>query len=202
MGKRKSLSRDRLIRRGAIRAPKTKVFLFCEGKVTENLYFQRLLKTKSNAALEVCRAGGVPRTLFDAANSKLKEVNKSGQPDDQVWLVFDCDEHPKVYEVLSADNDIVVGYSNPCFEVWLLYHFADHHAPDERGIVKKKLADITEAYCAKKQALLDPEPFMPRVKDAVLRSESGLNDRKVEGAELGNPCSTMVDILNKFELLT
>jgi hypothetical protein len=49
---------------------------------------------------------------------------------DEVWCVFDVDEHPKLAEARDQANanGIQLAVSNPCFELWLLLHFQEHRA--------------------------------------------------------------------------
>jgi hypothetical protein len=47
------------------------------------------------------------------------------EPFDEVWAVFDQDQHTTVAEAksLAEQNGIKVGFSKPSFELWLLLHF-------------------------------------------------------------------------------
>ncbi|WP_407923191.1 RloB family protein [Bifidobacterium aemilianum] len=51
---------------------------------------------------------------------------------DQVWAVFDLDGRDgQVRRAcdLAADNGVHAALSNPCFDVWLIWHFADFSRP-------------------------------------------------------------------------
>ncbi len=60
---------------------------------------------------------------------------------DQVWGVFDVDDHPNLEEALelATREDIQVAVSNPCFELWALLHFQDQHANIPRNKVRQAL---------------------------------------------------------------
>lgn len=90
--------------------------------------------------------GGVPKTLVERAT----EMKKAGEREantkkdeylryDEVWCVFDIDDHPKIADARqqARDNGIDLAISNPCFELWVLLHFQDQRAhisrcPDTR----------------------------------------------------------------------
>ena len=83
---------------------------------------------------------GAPLSLVDrAADAKRGEAREEkkghGRAHDEVWCVFDRDQHPNVPEALdkAAANGIGVVLSNPCIELWFVLHFADQAAHIERG---------------------------------------------------------------------
>jgi hypothetical protein len=57
---------------------------------------------------------------------------------DEVWCVFDVDEHPMLADALqqARANGINVAVSNPCFELWLLLHFQQQNAWLDRDAAK------------------------------------------------------------------
>lgn len=176
-----------------------KVYLFSEDAVTAPMYLRSLFRSKLNVKLEVVQGGAVPTTLFAGAKHKQSRLPKAG---DKVWLVFDRDDHPQVDQVVNEclGTDIILGYSNPCFELWLLYHYQDHHAPDDRNRVKAKLSAVCEGYCGKTQKLTDITELLPLLADAVLRAEASLVSREEQGAPYGRPSSTMAAIIKSLGL--
>jgi RloB-like protein len=60
---------------------------------------------------------------------------------DEVWAVFDRDDHPLYTEAQKQadDNKIHCANSDPSFELWLLLHFHDQTAPIDRKAARKKL---------------------------------------------------------------
>ena len=76
----------------------------------------------------------MPKTLVERAVAMKREAALEAKRKkdenlkyDQVWCVFDIDEHPFVPEAKqqARDNGIEVAISNPCFELWALLHFRD-----------------------------------------------------------------------------
>lgn len=71
----------------------------------------------------------------------MKEAAKSQDPNDhfdQVWCVFDIDEHLKIPDARqqARDNGISLVVSNPCFDLWILLHYQDLHQHTHRDRVQ------------------------------------------------------------------
>ena len=108
--------------------------------------------------IEIDAAGGTPKTIVERAASRKKESQRlarkredSSLRFDEVWCVFDVDQHPNFAEAKdqARDNGIRLAVSNPCFELWLLLHFTDHRAYIERlnsvTVVRSSCRVITRA---------------------------------------------------------
>lgn len=125
-----------LRRRAGTRPPKRTFVVFCEGEKTEPQYLRAL-----NGVPEIRRAAAVridvqpatgkaPITLVDLAVNFLESTNIDSEVD-EVWCVFDV-ESPTSHPTLMAAVDLAeargirLAISNPCFELWLALHFADH----------------------------------------------------------------------------
>ena len=73
---------------------------------------------------------------------KLKNKAKNeGFPYEQVWCVFDRDEHLNIHEAINQAiaNDIELAYTVPSFELWILLHFQDQSAHIERDRVNDSI---------------------------------------------------------------
>lgn len=186
-------------RRINIRPQKPKVFIFCEGEVTEVRYLIELERSQNILKFEFVKKGAVPKTLFDEAKNTAKQIAK-GDGMDHVWLIFDQDEHPNVDEVLneSATTNIVVGYSNPCFEVWLNWHIQEYGGTDGRKELKRIMSDCCEDYCSTKKSLLRADRLIANVNTACQRAFAKANQLEQSGAKNGRPTSTMYEIIDSF----
>lgn len=132
---------------GAIRrrsqglAPRARILLVCEGSRTEVLYFEELRSSWLLTASEVrvvpsSKAGGShPSKLLDYARRERNRARNDGTPFDAVWCVFDRDEHVGLEECFRDAKRLrfEVAFSNPCFELWYLLHFARQTAHIERN---------------------------------------------------------------------
>lgn len=126
-----------------------KLYLICEGEGTEPYYFTFFKGLSSN--LEIIpippESGTDPMKLLELA--KIKLVNEDSRyimdylANDSVWFVIDTDSWEKEgkiaplrdfcaqnnngfqekYTELKPYSAWNVAQSNPCFEIWLYYHF-------------------------------------------------------------------------------
>jgi hypothetical protein len=110
--------------------------LFVEGRRTEDRYLTEWARRhRQDVVVTVDRFRGVPLSLVKEAvarqrQEKREESRGLGRGYDEIWCVFDVDEHPDLPEAmdLARRSGIFVAVSNPCIELWFLLHFADHTA--------------------------------------------------------------------------
>ena len=195
-------NRSSLKRRHAFRVPKRRFVLFCEGKKTEPGYFRALQRWCPGVIIKIEPSVGVPYTIAIAAAKACRELglarkvrkgNNSFESLDEVWAVFDRDDHPKFNEAIEIckKSSVKIARSNPCFEVWLILHFEDFQKSDGRHVVQKKLQEIAPEYDPDKGKTLDCVGLISCVKAAEVRAENQLLQRKNEGSDFGPPSTTM-----------
>lgn len=197
-----------LERRAHRREPRKQFFIYCEGANTEPDYFYALAKTCSDSMIRVRPVGGVgvPMTVAERAFSKLEELGlsegigkrkklSSFEEGDEVWAVFDRDKHPRYYEAIAfcKENGMRLGYSNPCFEVWLILHIQDYHNCEDHHQVQKRLKTIHPSYNPHKGKTADCSSLVRKVEVAERRAELQLRARRDEcgGRHLGPPHTTV-----------
>ncbi|HEX8392112.1 MAG TPA: RloB family protein [Longimicrobium sp.] len=131
--------------------------IVCEGQVTERQYIEGFNVTRGVAAvrLDVRAPGGDPLVLVERAIKLRNEArHKARRADDrnlaydQVWCVLDVDEHSRLdsARALAAWEGIELAISNPCFELWLLLHFADHSAHLSAADARRRLTRHLPGY--------------------------------------------------------
>jgi len=180
----------RLDRRAiAVLDQRRRYLIVAEGSVTEREYFEHLgRKLRAAVNLVVDPKNGVPKTLVEVALTRKKHAEKLAKRDkddthryDEVWCVFDVDEHPNIAEArqLASSNDIRVAISNPCFELWVLLHFQDHTATMDRKKLRKRLKTHIPDY----DKHLSCEELYDKCDDAIRRSKY----LEKECRELGEP---------------
>jgi RloB-like protein len=116
-----------------------------EGRRTEPEYLARILDLNDRpVVLQIDPRHGVPATLVANAIATKHRNNteaRRGRDEliDEHWCIFDHDEHPDIDEsVLRAvDHGIGIVTSNPCFELWLVLHYADHRRHVDRHTIQK-----------------------------------------------------------------
>ncbi|MEQ4303740.1 RloB family protein [Plantactinospora sp. B6F1] len=108
--------------------------IYCEGKRTEVDYFKGVRRDlrASTVQLEIIPGGGEPFGLVRMAIDRQAQ-KAHGQAADQTWCVFDAEApqpHAKLEDAitLAKKHGIECAISNPCFELFLLWHFRDHTA--------------------------------------------------------------------------
>lgn len=190
--------------------PNIKLYIFCEGKNTEPEFIDDFRKTHGNNLVELIiePAAGAPLTLVTKARDKIralrKHASKSTDPLNklyEVWAVFDRDEHANIAEAfdMARANNIFIGYSNPCFELWPYLHFKEHTAPIHRHDLQKKLESELPAYCSRKSKIVTP-CLLPantyeEAKSRALRLS--VMHQKV-GSEKENPYTDVHNLFDKI----
>ena len=101
-----------LRRTGKLREPKQRFILFCEGKNTEPEYFKALRRVYSSTLIDVkvVPGPGVPMTITERA---IKRAESEGlgmkrrrkkhlyEQNDEIWAIFDRDEHPNYQDAIN-----------------------------------------------------------------------------------------------------
>ena len=186
--------------------PKRKFILFCEGEKTETEYFKAIGRICSSTLIAVETHGGVgvPYTIAEKAveraralglapKSRGKGKKDSYEERDQVWAVFDRDDHPRFDEAVREceKQNVGVGRSNPCFELWLILHEQDYDKPNDRHAMQKALAKLRPEYKLNGAKTPDCEDLVKRVEAAEQRGAKQLQNRESGGDPYGNPSTTV-----------
>ena len=166
-----------------------------EGEKTEPQYINEFLRIHAVPNVHVEPTGFDPKAVVKKA-IELKKANaqRRGNARPRVWAVFDRDEHARYEQAqrLAKKNGICVAVSNPCFEIWAVFHYQDHAAPIDRHGCQKLLGQLCSSYRADRGKLFnDHEVIRANHDSAVRRAERALRDRKREGDPLGNPSTSM-----------
>ena len=189
-------------RRAASKEPKPRIVVCCEGTNTEPQYFKGLASSFGNSlvTVEVHKGQGVPISVVESACQQYdvlkKAANKSKDSFDaffEVWAVFDVDDHKRVPDAKqnAKAKGVRVACSNPCFEIWLLYHFEDCHRPYHRHDLQKYLATKLHGYDPKGGKSISFNKLKDGVVDALRHAEKGLTARRADGCDEGNPSSSV-----------
>lgn len=122
-----------------------KIYIFCEGAKREKDYFKQFKGRDSRIDLIVYDLKDTEDNsasgLVSIANESLDKYQKLAI--DEVWIVLDTDTHDNPHRIEKLKDmrnqcqaeGWQVAQSNPCFEVWLYYHFhADRPKLEEMNI--------------------------------------------------------------------
>lgn len=193
-----------LKRRVNVRDPKRRFIIYTEGKKTEPEYFKAVRQNLRGALIdiEIVEAAGVPATIAKSASADAKSRSRRGrsrssfEETDEVWAVFDRDEHPNVPEALAQCRAARVGtaFSDPCFELWLILHHGEFDRPDNRHEVQAECAKRCQGYDPKNGKSADCDALMPLIEDAEQRASAQLARRKEEGEPPSAPYTTVFEL--------
>ena len=134
--------------------------------------------------------GRSPLYYVKQAIQERNSAARKGSPFDEVWCVFDVDNHADLAEALSLAKakGVHVALSSPSFELWLLWHFEDNSAHISQTHVERRLRPHLPGYSKR---LLGMESRLEGGSEAACRRASQLA-RKHEGdgsPEFANPSS-------------
>jgi hypothetical protein len=192
-----------LQRRGPIRDPLPVILVVCEGKVTEREYIEefRLAHGVTTVRVHVIAPGGDPKALVEHAvalrDSAAREARRTRDMNaayDEAWCVCDVDAHARLAEAqqIAARSGVRIAVSNPCFELWLLLHFADQTA----HLNAAQAVDLVKRHLARYDKHLRFRDVADGYPDAVRRAEALRKRHEELGSAGGNP-STGVYVLTE-----
>jgi len=131
----------------------------CEGQ-TEKAYFDHLRQALRGAVVvKATRDKSSPQSVVDlAVKYRMGDAMRGTEADayDEVWAAMDWDgrtDEVRQAMSLAARSGVKVALSNPCFEVWLLWHFTDFMATSaDRSAVDERLSRLWPTYVKGKSA--------------------------------------------------
>lgn len=190
----------------------TLFLIVCEGGKREPDYFRFFegISSKLNIIVVQSTDGkSAPNHLLDNAKKSVEKIN-TDEGDFELWFVLDMDRwgnhiHALNNECSTKNGKWKIALSNPCFEVWLYYHFRS----------EKPLADIIQT-CNVWKALVNTvvnggfnssrHPIF--VSDAILSSKNnysatgylpdlGSTDLHILGAKIYDLTNNIIDKFSK-----
>lgn len=204
MAKRSGPRPPSLRRRGPVRRPKIALLIFSEGENTEPEYLEFFAKAHGNSLvrIRIVAPAGVPKTIVElASEAKLQATrsNDSFTDYDQVWTIFDRDDHKDVDHAISVAKirGVQVAFSNPCFEVWLILHHSDYDADEHRKETQKRYQAIDKGYDPSGSKSADLQTLMAGYSEACRRARRMRARREEERTPTGAPY-TDVDVLTEL----
>jgi len=99
----------------------------------------------------------------------VKTAKRRREEADEVWCVFDRDEHPDFDSAIeeATRKGLLVAASNASFELWLLLHFQDCTRHEERG----RLVQLLREHVDYRKAISFGD-FREGIGDAVRRARA------------------------------
>ena len=119
-----------------------------EGEITEPEYLTAWARhNRSHVRLDISDRGMTPKTLVSRAKDHVRKnrpTKRRGPDYDEIWCVFDIDNHPHVPQAVeeARHGGIEVAVSSPCFELWLVLHAHAQTAHIDRHGAQRLSADL------------------------------------------------------------
>lgn len=183
------------------------MLVFVEGLRTELQYINCWYRIyRAQVLVEIDERHGTPMTLVKAAikakqTEQREERRNRGKAHDEYWCVFDRDEHPQFDEAikLAHDNGIRIAVSNPCLELWFVWHFEEQTAHIERDDVQRRAAALLGCYKSLTDSALTMLSEHARYEVAKKRALRMDAKHEGDGSTSGtNPSSAMHRLIDRI----
>lgn len=141
----------------------------------------------------------VERAVAAQRGEARQGKKERGRAHDQIWCVFDRDEHPNFTEAigLALRHGINLAISNPCLELWFLLHFEDQTAHLERRAAQGRAESLLG--CSKVLTEAALSELAERYDDASVRAvkldEKHAGDGSPPGSNPSSAVWRLVDVI-------
>jgi hypothetical protein len=188
------------------RAVRFELLAFVEGKPTEDMYLVYWRRRYRDSVLvAIADFHGTPlelaRKAAEAKDAEAYEAKRGrGRAHDEIWCVFDRDEHPYIPEAMehARQHGVHVAFSNPCLELWFLLHFQDRKAFLDRHDAQRRSASFL--HCSKSLTDVALDELFERYDNAKARAV-GLHEWHLGNGTLppdDNPSSSIWRLLDRI----
>lgn len=133
------MERRFLQRKSQFKPYSKRVLILCEGETEVNYFLglksdEEMKRRLVSVDVDIYQPDNYsPKGLVEEAKRKIKEARSEKNIYDNVWVVFDRDQHPYLHDAFQTAkaNKIRVAFSNVCFELWILLHFERMLRPED-----------------------------------------------------------------------
>ena len=142
---------SRYKKESAKKPQRKRILIVVEGVVTEYDYINAIRRSLrlSSVTLRIETGHTDPVGIVNSAK-KLRKFALKNDPYDEVWCVFDVEakvtqqaRHGLAEAIDSARRSkISVAISNPCFEIWLLWHRESREGYTTSDVAQKRCQEI------------------------------------------------------------
>lgn len=187
-------------------------YIAAEGEKTEVQYFEQLQGKINDSRVKVKvvkRENGshsAPRhVLSSLLDHKSRERIRST---DQLWIVIDRDrwDESQLNSVAqeASDNNINIAFSNPCFEVWLLFHFKEtndingiYTGPPKKKPKEKIVCILKNEIGSFNPSKINIDNFFKDTTTAINNAKSVTPTGRAWFDEIGSTMFSLLEIMDK-----
>ena len=181
--------------------------MFVEGLRTEDSYLTYWRRRyRDRVLVEIDPYRGAPLQLVErAVEAKRIETREEkrgrGRPHNQIWCVFDRDEHPNFVQAIDLANrhGIRLAISNPCIELWFILHFENRTTYLERQAAQRRAAELLGCSKALTDGALSAlaERYDQARKHAMKLDEKHVGDGSPPGSNPSSGMWRLIDLVTE-----
>jgi hypothetical protein len=184
---------------------KRQLLVLTEGQATEPGYIVHWSRRfRQTVTVQIDARGAGPLQLVrggvEAKRGDERDARRGkGRPFDEVWCIFDVDEHAELVTALdlARRHGIRVAVSNPCIELWFILHFESQTAYIERGAAQKRSSTLLG--CKKTLTNVALRTLDEKLADARNRAQQLDAKHQGDGSPPGsNPSSSVWKLVDSI----
>lgn len=183
-----------------------RVLILCEDEKSSRDYFATFPYKHDQIEIACVGTGMNTDSLMEDAISRKQKALKTGEPYERIWVVFDKDDFPalnfgRAFDLARSHREITACWSNECFELWYLLHFAYRDTGLSRQAIFKEVSKrIRRKYDKSDGALF--EMLKPHQETALKNARRLAMENQRHADPHRNPSTgihELVDFLSEFE---
>jgi hypothetical protein len=200
---------DRKRRTAKNLAQRKRFLIVVEGSVTEPEYLGAVRRARriSSVDILIVHENTDPLGIVNDAKERQKRAKKI-DPYDQVWCVFDTETkltqvaRPGLSDALNIarEGEIKCAVSNPCVELWILWHYQDQNGWISSDQAQRLCRDLGITHDARGKHLSDANSLVAmRYSEAKRRAEGADEKHQRDGTikpEDRNPSSGIYQLID------
>jgi hypothetical protein len=142
-------------------------------------------------------------TLVAEAIDRKERANQSGQPYQEIWVVFDRDSSPlqnfnRSFDLLAPHREITACWSNECFELWYLLHFRYQNTGIARDHIYAELGKLLGKSYEKSDRSVY-EQLLSRLETAMNNALRLQAHNARDGSRRGNPSTNVHELIRRLQ---
>jgi len=184
-----------------------RILVLCEDSKSSRDYLARFPFDPKLVSLECVGTGMNTDSLMENAIQRKQDAIKTGIPFAEIWVVFDRDSFAahnfnRAFDLARGHGDIIACWSNECFELWYLLHFAYR----DTGIARTEIWKALSTHLGKKYDKADAAVFEKlepnldtALKNARKLAASRTGDAKRKRENPSTKVHELVELLRQFD---